>query len=45
MLEMGDKTDGYGGGGDAGRQQKIFGTTEMEKWVVRIATDWTNVNR
>ena len=40
VAEMQDNRDGYGGGGYAGRQQKRCGTTEMEKWVERTATDW-----
>ena len=42
---MQDNRDRYGGGVDAKRQQKRCGTTEMEKWVERTATDWENINR
>ena len=37
--------DAYGGGGYVGRQQMICGATTMEKWVVRTATYWANINR
>ena len=37
---MQDNRYGYGGGGDAGRQQKRYGTTEMAKWDGRAVTDW-----
>ena len=30
---------------DAERQQKICGTTNMAKWVVRTVTDWENIDR
>ena len=40
VVYMWDNRDGYGGGGDAGWQQKICGTTDMVKWVGRTATDW-----
>ena len=40
-----DNRDGYGDGGDVGRQQKRYGTTEMEKWVGSTATDWGNIDR
>ena len=36
---MRDNRDGYGGGGDAGRQHNRCGITEMVKWVGRAATD------
>ena len=42
---MQDNRDGYDGGGDAGRQQKIYGTTEMEKWVGRTVADWANIDK
>ena len=42
---MRDNRDGYGGGGDERRQQKICETTEMAKWVGRTVTDWANINR
>ena len=45
VEEMQDNRDGYGGGGDARRQQKICGTKEMAKWVGRTATDWENIDR
>ena len=45
MEEMGDNRDVYDGGGDAGRQQKICGTAEMEKWVERMVTDWEYIDR
>ena len=32
--------DVYDGGGDAVRQQKRCGMTEMEKWVGRTTADW-----
>ena len=44
MAEIRDKRDGYGGGGDAVRQQKRCGTTKMDKWVGRTATDWANID-
>ena len=37
--------DGYGGGGDAGQQQKRCGTTDMAKWVGRTATDQVIIDR
>ena len=39
VAEMIDNRDGYGNGGDAGRQQKRYGTTDMGKGVGRKATD------
>ena len=42
---MRDNMDGYGGGGDTGRQQKRCGTTEIEKWVVRTVIDWANIEK
>ena len=42
---MRDGTEGYGGAGYEGRQQKRYGTTEMAKWVGRTATDRENINR
>ena len=42
---MRDNRDGYGGGVDAGWQQKRCGTTEMAKWVGRTTTEWANINR
>ena len=45
VAEMRDNRDGYGGRGDAGRQHKICGMTEMAKWVGRTATEWANINR
>ena len=40
VVEMQDNIVGYDNGGYAGRQQKIYGTTEMAKWVGRTVTDW-----
>ena len=45
MAEIRDNRDEYGGREDLGRKQMRFGTTEMEKWVGRAATDWANINR
>ena len=45
VAEMRDNRDEYGGGGDAGWQQKRCGTTEMAKWVGRTATYWENIDR
>ena len=45
VAEMRDTRNGYGGGGYAGRQQKICRTTDMAKWVGRTATEWENINR
>ena len=45
VVDMQEKRDGYGGGVDAGRQQKRCGTTEMAKLVGRTATDWENIDR
>ena len=42
---MKDNKDGYGVGGDAGRQHKRRGTMEMAKWFERMATDWENIDR
>ena len=39
VTEIWDNRDGYGGGGDAGQQQKICGAMEMAKWVGRTATE------
>ena len=39
MAEIQDNRYGYYSRGDAGMQQKIFGTTEMAKWVGRTMTD------
>ena len=39
LADMQDNRDGYGGGGDAGRQHRICATTEMAKWVGITATD------
>ena len=44
-AEMRDNRDEYRGGVDVGRKHKRCGTTEMEKWVGRTATDWANINR
>ena len=35
----------YGGGGDVGRKQTRWRTTEMAKLVGRMATDWANDKR
>ena len=45
VEDIQDNRDGYRGGGDVGRQQMRCGTTEMVKWVVRTATEWTNIDR
>ena len=45
VEEMQDNRDGYDSGGDVGRQHMRCGTTEMEKWVVRTATYWANIDR
>ena len=45
LAEMRDNRDGYGGGGDEGRQHKRCGTTEMAKWIGRTATDWEKIDR
>ena len=45
MEVIQDNRYGYGGGGDVGRQHMIYGTTEMAKWVVRMATEWANIDR
>ena len=45
MVDMRDNRDGYGGVGDAVRQQKICGTTERAKWAGRAATNWENIDR
>ena len=45
MEKMQEKMNRYGGRGDVGQQQMRCGTTEMEKWVVRTATDWANIDR
>ena len=45
VAEIRDNRDGYGGGGDTGRQQKRCGMTEMAKWVGRTVTDWANIDR
>ena len=45
VLEIQDNRDGYDGGGYVGRQQMRCGTTEMDKWVVRTATDWANIDK
>ena len=45
MANMRDNRELYGGGGDVGRQQKRCGTTDMEKRVGRMATDWVNIDR
>ena len=45
VAEMRDNRDGYGGGGDAGQQQKRCGTMDMDKWVGRTTTDWENIDR
>ena len=45
ITEMRDNRDGYSSGGDVGRQYMRCGTTEMEKWVGRTATDWVNIDR
>ena len=42
---MRDNMDGYGGGGDAGWQQKRCGMKEMANGVRRKATDWENFDR
>ena len=42
---MRDNRDGYYVGRDTGWQHKICGTTEMDKWVGRTATDWENIDR
>ena len=43
VTDIQDYKDGYDGGGDVGEQKKIFGTTEMEKWVGRTGADWANM--
>ena len=40
VVDMRYNRNGYGGGGDVGRQQMICDTMEMAKWVGRTATDW-----
>ena len=45
VAEIRDNRNGYGGGGDVGRQQMRCGTTEMAKWVGSTATDWENIDR
>ena len=45
VAEMRDNRDVYGGGEDTGQQQKRCGTTEMAKWVGRMAADWENTDR
>ena len=45
VEEMRDSRYWYSGVGDAGRQQKRCGTTEITKWVGRTATDWANIDR
>ena len=45
VTNMQDNRDGYSGGGDAGRQQKRCGATDIAKWVVTTATDWSNIDR
>ena len=45
VAEIRDNRYGYDGEGDAGRQQKMYGTTDMEKQVERTVTDWANIDR
>ena len=45
VVEMRDNRYGHGGGGDEGRKQMRYWTTEMEKWVGRTETDWENIDR
>ena len=42
---MWDNRYGYGVGVDVGQQQKRCGTTKMEKWVGRMAMNWSNIDR
>ena len=45
VVKMRDNRDGYGSGGDAEQQQKIYGTTEMAELVGRTATHRENIDR
>ena len=45
VAEMRDNRNRYSGGGDAGHQKEICGTTEMVYWVGRTETDWENIDR
>ena len=45
VAEIRENRDGYGDGGDVGRQHTRCGITEMEKWVGRTMTFWENVDR
>ena len=45
VAQIWDNRDCYGGGGDAGWQQKRCGMTEMAKWARRTAVDWANTDR
>ena len=45
VAQIWDNRDCYGGGGDAGWQQKRCGMTEMAKWARRTAVDWENTDR
>ena len=45
MAKIWDNRDGYGSGGDADQQQKIYGTTEMAELVRITATYRENIDR
>ena len=45
VEDMKENRDGHGGEGDVGQQQMRCGTTDMEKWVGRTATNWANIDR